>query len=474
MTLNVNGYNSTFKKFADFAQQSIENGEKKAVANAGLEKTEGSKKKLTIFASKTDKVGLFLFRSRDEMRANDATREIFFKSVASMFGGAAKIPKKVLDALKLQDYGFGCPLSAHRIMVVKTAIDNYRAAQKGGLESPAQKGLEVMKAATAEKTEAAKKTLGADPDMQPLKIDKAKAKEMIANSCKLMGGAKLDKENTDFAVKCLKTYGNKLPAKTARLLANFIVNTAINDGMDEEAIENMAKDMKTWKEFDFGDPRLAKLAPKFIERQNNYVKEVLADPTMFSPENPDIFKQVYGDADRGNWTINGQTYKTGTDQKTVVDAFTSAVKAPNARKVVSSLLHQGALADLETLFNMSGALIGDAKVAILNEENLYELPGANMFIHRNAMRDGGIGILADADVRYGLSVSDNGKTATVTVSIDKHISSAGLKYDEYKLGMATISQQTTIDLTKEMPEVVGVTFKQTFTPDKIKLTGMHP
>ena len=71
-----------------------------------------------------------------------------------------------------------------------------------------------------------------------------------------------------------------------------------------------------------------------------------------------------------------------------------------------------------------------------------------------------------------MSVSDDGKTATVTVSIDKNISSNGSKYDDYKIGMATISQQTTIDLTKKMPEVVGVTFKQTFTPDEIKLTGM--
>ncbi len=243
--------------------------------------------------------------------------------------------------------------------------------------------------------------------------------------------------------------------------------------MDEEAIENIAKDMKTWREFDFGDPKLATLGQKFIERQNNYFKQVLADPSMFSTENPDIFKQVYGDADRGNWTINGQTYKVGTDRNTVVNAFMSAVKTSNARKVVSSILHQGALADFESLFYMTGATVGDANVAKLKEEKLFKLPGADMFIHRDTGRDY-VAIVADADVRYEVSVSDDGKTATATVSIDKHISSNGSKYDDYKIGMATISLQTTIDLTKKMPKVVGVTFKQTFTPDEIKLTGMHP
>ncbi len=186
MTLKVNGYDPIFQKFADFAQEHLESGESKAIANVYVKQTNGGKRNYKISASETDKVGLFLFRTRNEMRANDATREIFLNSVKMMFRNEKKIPQKVLDALKLQDYGFGCPLTAHRIMAVKTAIDNYRAAQNGGLKSPAQKGLEVMKAATAEKTAAAKKTQAIDPDMQPLKIDKAKAKEMIANSCKLM------------------------------------------------------------------------------------------------------------------------------------------------------------------------------------------------------------------------------------------------------------------------------------------------
>ena len=45
--------------------------------------------------------------------------------------------------------------------------------------------------------------------------------------------------------------------------------------------------------------------------------------------------------------------------------------------------------------------------------------------------------------------------------------------DEEKIaniGKATISQRVTVDLTKPMPEVVNVTFAQTFTPDEINIS----
>ena len=37
MTLDINGYNATFKAFTDFATQSVEAGKSKAVARAGGE-----------------------------------------------------------------------------------------------------------------------------------------------------------------------------------------------------------------------------------------------------------------------------------------------------------------------------------------------------------------------------------------------------------------------------------------------------
>ena len=62
-------------------------------------------------------------------------------------------------------------------------------------------------------------------------------------------------------------------------------------------------------------------------------------------------------------------------------------------------------------------------------ENLYELDGADLFIHRDSSRDEGKMITVDEMPHYELEVSGDGKTATVTVSADKNLSMNGTKYN---------------------------------------------
>ena len=61
-------------------------------------------------------------------RANNATRDAFRQAVADMFGGKNHIPDSVKDAMKLEDYGKGKPLTARRILAVKAAIDSIKTA----------------------------------------------------------------------------------------------------------------------------------------------------------------------------------------------------------------------------------------------------------------------------------------------------------------------------------------------------------
>ena len=435
MPLDIQKCTDTFNAFAKFAQEKFDAGEKKAVLDAKFHKPLEGHRILAIGRSKTDEVHKWT-RDFDEWTVNDRTRKIFRTAVAGMFGGESRIPPSVKKAMLMSDYDQGKPLTARRVVAVKAAIDAYRVAQKS-----------------------------ADPDMKPLPIGKAKAKEMIAASAELLG-AELDEATARDAADLLRRHGNRLPAKTARVLSNFIVRSAATEGLDGETVANVANDMRGWREFDFGDPRLRPMGGKFVQRQNDYVKQMLPDASKFSPKTPDVFQQVYSDADRGEWTINGKTFKVGSDPDAIVAEILSAVKGTAARKVVSCLLHQGGLADLETLFCRGGALVGDANAKDLQEEFLYELPGGDLFIHRDAGRDG-YGILADADVHYGLEISKDGKTATVTVGIDKHLTINGLKHAESRIGKATIVQKTVIDLTKEVPEVVDATFSQTFTPDEV-------
>ena len=121
MALDVNGYNSVFKSFVDFAQERIDANQAKAVADASV-KQLGNRRVLAITYSKTDEVHKWL-RTNDEYFVNDHTRKIFKQAIANMFGGEDRIPDSVKTAMLMDDYNCGKPLTARRIMAVKVAID---------------------------------------------------------------------------------------------------------------------------------------------------------------------------------------------------------------------------------------------------------------------------------------------------------------------------------------------------------------
>ena len=110
MTLQIN---ENYKKFVQFAQQLPDAANSKAVATF-----DGQ----NIMVSDTDNVHKW-FRTNDEMNSNNETRTLFREAIADMFGGEANIPQHVKDAMALNDYGKGKPLTARRIMAVKAEVD---------------------------------------------------------------------------------------------------------------------------------------------------------------------------------------------------------------------------------------------------------------------------------------------------------------------------------------------------------------
>ncbi len=123
MALDINGYNSAFKSFVDFAEEKCAKKETTAIADATLESSTLEGRRIVAV---TDAQGDSLhkwFRGQTRTTANDRTRRLFMNAVADMFGGESKIPKSVRKAMILSDYGEGKPLTARRIMAVKVAID---------------------------------------------------------------------------------------------------------------------------------------------------------------------------------------------------------------------------------------------------------------------------------------------------------------------------------------------------------------
>ena len=77
MALDINGYNDTFKAFADFAQAKVNAGQNKAIARATV--GEGPLAGRNITAATTDSIrGMFKwFRSSNDQTANNTTRTLF-------------------------------------------------------------------------------------------------------------------------------------------------------------------------------------------------------------------------------------------------------------------------------------------------------------------------------------------------------------------------------------------------------------
>ncbi len=130
MALDINGYNATFKAFTDFAAKSIEAGEKKAIARAD---GTGGLANRTIQPASGDWVGR-IGRSNESRDANNITRGLFKQAIIDMFGGEKNIPKSVLDAMRMQDFDKGKPLTARRIIAVKNAIDKDGIMKQKGFD----------------------------------------------------------------------------------------------------------------------------------------------------------------------------------------------------------------------------------------------------------------------------------------------------------------------------------------------------
>ena len=297
------------------------------------------------------------------------------------------------------------------------------------------------------------------------KIATGKAREMVDDSVARLGlEGVFDKGKRELAVMYLEKYGGGLPATNARILSNYVVNILMYGGGDEGDVKKLADGMKSWRMFAMGDPNLAALGQKFVERQNDYVKEILDKPgSGFSKVHPDMFAQLELDADRGFWDVNG-TLLHQENSDLVVDKFLETVKDPNARKVVSTLLNQGNFSDVEGILARCPMPVWNGAEG--GQELLNDIKGAEMFISKRRADDAEVvdPIVKDSGhLEYKLNISQDGKTAYLTITTGKDIIAALDDTRPRKIGTAMVSVMSTVDLTKEIPEVTNVTFAQSFS-----------
>ena len=113
--------NATFNQFVNWAQSKTDENATALAQNAIGQKGPA----LTVSEHAGDKIGVagWFKRTSAMQRENNTTRAIFKNAVIDMFGGLSKIPESVRKAMELDNFnGGGKPLSARRIMLVKTEI----------------------------------------------------------------------------------------------------------------------------------------------------------------------------------------------------------------------------------------------------------------------------------------------------------------------------------------------------------------
>ena len=523
LNIDTNTYD-TLKAFGAFANKF--GSDSTTVARLGIGESGH-----VISTTKADKAYAFT-RTAEQKRLNNETRTEFRNAVASLFGGEKNIPRSVKKAMLLGDYGKGKPLTARRIAEVAVTIANAinkkgglqvdgrevtmpdlmndigAAAVKGGTkfadglgllpegaadiienglktDSVKSNGVAVMTRATKSKTAAVQQKIKIPKDMRPIKIDAKTAQKMTTASEDLLN-VELSDEDHQRCADLLAKYGNGLPKKTARLLSNYIVNSIackmddlkehgnlFNNVPFEERLKDLVDDMKEWTEFKFGDPRFKEIGQKLAQRQNAYIQEVINKPNKFSEKHKDVFDAMSGDSTRGTWKIGGKKFKRcSSTSEQVVNKFLKTVKDPLARKAVSIVLNQSSLADLQSVLTKNwNGLNSHLNKVEPEDEDAPALPGGELFVSHSPQKDG-CHITVDFDVSYELQMSKDGKTAFVTVALNRDFSCWSTKLDDSKVGTATIAQRTTLDLTqKPLPVVTDVTFSQTFSPDEIRLTS---
>ena len=129
MAIDIDGYNTMFRNFAEFAQKCVDTGASKEIVTVKEGQPLDGRRVLSI--SNTHMDALYRMRRGGELKdVNDFTRTLFKDAIADLFGGESKIPENVKKAMLLSDFGCGKPLTARRIMAVKVEVDKATAKMR--------------------------------------------------------------------------------------------------------------------------------------------------------------------------------------------------------------------------------------------------------------------------------------------------------------------------------------------------------
>ena len=297
---------------------------------------------------------------------------------------------------------------------------------------------------------------------KPVAMDVGLANRYVADAAKALG-VKLTRSQKALASALLAQHGTGMYEKNARILAQFTVKLGLTDASangDTARVKDMAKTVRKWRDFGFGERGMAQLNGALKTQANALLAKDLADAGQYDAGEPTIHKSMPPEANRAVFVVNGKkiTSRNGEHGAPLVAAIKQALPGANAQKAVTAFLHQGA-------YNLVGFpqnhLPWAAGPGQAEPVDVHTLPGAGKLANRDM--SGGLYeqlLNGSNDIRYDLQVSEDGTKATLVTSyLCKATMGAGANpLDTF--APFTVQTRLTFDLSAEVPTIVDARFAQ--------------
>jgi hypothetical protein len=390
-------------------------------------------------------LSLFSFRKSDQKALNNATRALFKQTVLDAFGVTDEnaLPQSVKKAMRLSKYdNTGRPLTARRIIAVATAIRNELNAQT----------VDAAIKSCVKSNEMAIKKHPADP-VSKLEVTPRMRKQ---------------------AISLLTKHASTFTPKARQVLANYAIFTLANcdDAKNiDEIIGTLAKKIAKMDDFKYGDKRFeplnTKLTEVYQEKLNFYM----------NPQRADAFKgnisnTLYKDAYRAEFEIKGSDPNAGISPKDVEGRKTAVVsKFKEALpekfwKPLSMFMCQDMGRITGELLCKRLALYGTGKEVVGTDYKGGELMpfspnDGEIFDESSALVGQG------NDLRYKLEVSEDKKTATITMSAnyDLKFCVEGAGYESYNTcGNVQYASQFKFDISGDELKMISCYTSQHIEP----------
>jgi len=381
-----------------------------------------------------------LFRSRSDLQKNlnNETRALFKQTVLDALGVADedKLPKSVKDAMKLSNYhNKGRPLTARRIIAVVTAIRGELNAQ-------------TVDAAIKGCIKSNEKTIEKHPNDPVSKLE-------------------VTPQMRKQAISLLAKHASTFTPKARQVLANYAIFTLANcDDANNvnEIIGTLAKKIAKMDDFKYGDTRFEPLNTKLTEVYQEKL-DFYMDPQRADSFEGNVSQTLYKDTYRAEFEIKGSDPNAGISpkdiegrKKAVVSKFKEALPE-KFWKPLSMFMCQDMGRIMGELLCKRLATYGTGEEVIGTNYKGSELmpfsPNDGVIFDETSALTG-----QGNDLRYKLEVSEDKKTATITMSAnyDLKFCVEGAGYEGYNTcGNVQYSTQ----------------FKFDFSGDELKMTSCH-